>query len=225
MLEPGAGPTQAVGRAVIHTGSTRGRFRNSAQLQGNQERAREIREGFPVPGRSGCGNDQDARISRRVPEHNSPGSPNDDNLRNRITSKWQRTIAVMRMTFSISKKNSTKSRRCAAWKNQKAGRTRQLYWISGPASDRIQLRVQLGARPGKTQHVARPRRYSRTQRLALGGGRKIHSPRAIRNWLAKAQKTLAQIVIDHPKTPWAVLAEKHKEMKLGLNWQPVKLDE
>ncbi len=45
----------------------------------------------------------------------------------------------------------------------------------------------------------------------------------IRDLAKEAKKQLAQIAKDHLGTPWAVLANKQKEMYTGLAWEPVEV--
>jgi hypothetical protein len=53
---------------------------------------------------------------------------------------------------------------------------------------------------------------------------KMVSPKDIRDTAEEAKSEMGEIAEGHPKTPWAALAVKHKELKMGLKWEPVKLD-
>ena len=52
---------------------------------------------------------------------------------------------------------------------------------------------------------------------------KMLAPVEIRTSAGEAKKRLAQIANDYPGTPWAVLADKQKDMFLGLEWAPVEI--
>jgi len=56
------------------------------------------------------------------------------------------------------------------------------------------------------------------------GHLKMMSPKEIRDMADSALSDLAEIAKDHPKTPWAVLADKQKDGNVGLKWQPAKLE-
>jgi len=152
-------------------------------------------------------------------------APNDDKLKKSITDKWQRVITVIQSELGelddqlgeIDKQRDQEESK--GWRIQ-CNYVRALVRLRLVSCYEYNLalgRVKLGMLPeldDTAGHIC----------WRLAATEKIHSPRAIRDLADKAKKTLAQIVIDHPKTPWAVLAEKHKEMKLGLEWQPAKLE-
>ena len=57
----------------------------------------------------------------------------------------------------------------------------------------------------------------------LAAKEKMMWPKEFRDMAEEAKGIFEEIAKDHPETPWAVLADKHKEVKLGLEWQPARL--
>src|SRR5262245_25096442 len=59
----------------------------------------------------------------------------------------------------------------------------------------------------------------------LASSEKMMSPRPVVDLADKARKALAQIVKDHPETPWAALAKRERLAMLGLQWQSFRIVE
>mgnify|MGYP001327038303 CR=1 FL=1 len=57
----------------------------------------------------------------------------------------------------------------------------------------------------------------------LAASDKLQSPKEVRDLAADAKRILDQIMIDHPGTPWAVLAKRARSTALGMTWQPTRL--
>jgi len=51
---------------------------------------------------------------------------------------------------------------------------------------------------------------------------KLSSPKEVRDMSEEGKTALAELVKQHPDTPWAVLAKSHQKAELGLRWSPAQ---
>jgi hypothetical protein len=149
--------------------------------------------------------------------------PVTDQTKKNLTDKYQRTLAEMqgildelddKMTEVAKKRNQEKSKR----------------WLAH--FDTIQAQIQL--RQVWCQEYNLALGHVKTDKLAPLDGlkqngwrliarEKMLAPVQVRTLAADAKKRLVKIAQDYPKTPWALLADKQKDMFLGLEWEAAEI--